>query len=169
MHDTDKRRPSRLLPSSLGAIERALTAQLKLAERSMQVNGVTDLQILITSMNPTMAIGEYVFITLPNATYGDASSLSPIASFGEREGLSLIVPKDRADEEAVDYDETFRMITLQVHSSLSAVGFTSAVSEQLTKNRISANIVAAYFHDHIFVPSRQADEALAALRQVDSG
>ncbi len=135
----------------------------------MQMNGITDLQKLITSMNPTMASGEYVFITLPDAAYGDASALTPIASFGEHEGLTLIVPKDRADKEAVDYDETFRMITLQVHSSLNAVGFTSAVSERLTRNGISANMVAAYFHDHIFVPSNQADEALAALRLVGSG
>ena len=133
------------------------------------MSGITDLHKLISSMSPTLAQDEFVFVTLPDATYGSASHLAPIASFGEREGLTLIIPKDRADAAALDYDETFRMITLQVHSSLSAVGLTAAVSGQLALRGIGANIVAAYFHDHVFVPSRQAEEALLALRQVGSG
>jgi len=60
------------------------------------------------------------------------------------------------------------MITLQIHSSLSAVGLTAAVSKILADEGISANIVAAYFHDHVFVPSHRADEALLALQQVGS-
>ncbi len=132
------------------------------------MSGITDLHKLISSMSPTLAQDEFVFVTLPDATYGNASHLAPIASFVEREGLTLIIPKDRADAATVDYDETFRMITLQVHSSLSAIGLTATVSTQLAKKGISANIVAAYFHDHVFVPSRQADEALVALRQVGS-
>ncbi len=132
------------------------------------MNGITQLQELISSMKPTLARGEFVFVTLPGATYGDASHLAPIASFVESEGLTLIIPKVRACEAAIDYDETFRMITLQVHSSLSAVGLTAVVSKQLTDKGISSNIVAAYFHDHIFVPSNRADDALLALRQIRS-
>ena len=115
-----------------------------------------------------MAPNDFVFITLPDATYGDASHLAPIASFIEREGLTLIIPKDQADASAVEYDGIFRMITLQVHSSLGAVGLTAAVAKQLAEKGISANVVAAYFHDHIFVPSHRADDALMALRQVGS-
>lgn len=132
------------------------------------MNGITDLQELISSMNPTMDTGEFVFVTLPDGTYGDASQLAPIASFVEREGLTLIIPRDRAVAEGVDYDGTFRVITLQVHSSLSAVGLTAAVSSRLATKGISANIVAAFFHDHVFVPSHRADDALVALRQVGS-
>lgn len=135
---------------------------------SMQVNGITNLQELISSMKPKLNAGEFVFITLADATYGDASHLAPIASFIEREGLTLIIPKERADAETVHYDEIFRMITLQVHSSLCAIGLTAAVSRQLTTKEISANIVAAYFHDHIFIPSHKAGEALQALRQIGS-
>lgn len=132
------------------------------------MNGITDLQELITSMSPILAMNEFVFVSLPDATYGDALHLAPIASFVENEGLTLIIPKDRADAEAVDYDEAFRMITLQVHSSLNAIGLTAMVSKQLTQNGIPANIVAAYFHDHIFVPSHTADDALLALQQIGS-
>jgi len=132
------------------------------------MNGITKLQELISSMKPTLNTGEFVFITLADATYGAASHLAPIASFIEREGLTLIIPKERADVEAIHYDEIFRMITLQVHSSLSAIGLTATISRQLANKEISANIVAAYFHDHIFVPSDKADEALQALRHIGS-
>jgi len=132
------------------------------------MNGITDLHQLISSMNPILNTGEFVFITLADATYGNAWHLAPIASFMEPEGLTLIIPKDRADAEAVDYDEVFRMITLQVHSSLSAVGLTAAVSKQLAMEGIPANMVAANFHDHVFVPSQKSDEALRALQQIGS-
>jgi len=132
------------------------------------MNGMTDLQKLISSVNPIIVEGDFVFVTIPEAAYGNAVHLAPIASFIESEGLTLIIPKDRADEEAIDYDGTFRMITLQVHSSLSAVGLTAAVSKVLADEGVSANIVAAYFHDHIFVPSQKADEALRALQQIGS-
>jgi len=36
------------------------------------MNGITQLQELISSMKPTLARGEFVFVTLPGATYGDA-------------------------------------------------------------------------------------------------
>lgn len=132
------------------------------------MSGISNLQDLLSSMNPALLRGEFVFMTLPDATYGEASHLAPIASFVEREGLTLIIPRDRADAETVEYDGSFRMITLQVHSSLDAIGLTAAVSKRLTEKGISANIVAAYFHDHVFVPSHRADEALLELQQLGS-
>ena len=56
-----------------------------------------------------------------------------------------------------------RCITLTVHSSLEAVGLTAAIATELARFGVSANVVAAYFHDHVFVPSAQAEQALAAL------
>ncbi len=55
-------------------------------------------------------------------------------------------------------------ITLNVHSALEAVGLTAAVATALTREGISANVVAAYYHDHIFVPEVDAERALEALR-----
>ena len=53
-----------------------------------------------------------------------------------------------------------------VHSSLAAVGLTAAVAAALADHGISANVVAAFYHDHIFVPAERAEEALAALRAI---
>jgi hypothetical protein len=55
------------------------------------------------------------------------------------------------------------MITLTVHSSLEAVGLTAAVSAKLTEHNISANVIAAYYHDHILVQSERAEDAMKAL------
>nr|WP_281404536.1 ACT domain-containing protein [Pyxidicoccus fallax] len=52
---------------------------------------------------------------------------------------------------------------MSVHSSLEAVGFIAAVSTRLAAHGIGVNPVAAYFHDHLFVPSARATEALALL------
>lgn len=132
------------------------------------MSGITNLQTLLANLKPTLASGEFVFITRPKAKYGDGADLKPIAAFEESEGLTLIIPKDRADEAGIRYDEVFRMITLQVHSDLCAVGLTAAMADVLAKRGISANVVAAFYHDHIFIPSSQAERAMKALNELMS-
>ena len=84
------------------------------------------------------------------------------ASCIEAEGLSLIVPLDAAPQGALP----MRCITLQVHSSLEGVGLTAAVSAALAQAGIPANMVAGYHHDHVYVPSADADRALKVLQQL---
>jgi hypothetical protein len=57
---------------------------------------------------------------------------------------------------------------LTVHSSLEAVGLTAAVSKALTEANISCNVVAAYYHDHIFVPVKDAKQAMRVLEKLPS-
>jgi hypothetical protein len=108
---------------------------------------------------------EFVFCTVKDGRYGDYTELSPIATFCEAEGLTLVLPKYRADKAGFRYESVFKGITLTVHSSLDAVGLTAVVSSTLAEHGISANVIAAYYHDHIFVQSERADEALAALSE----
>ena len=53
-----------------------------------------------------------------------------------------------------------------IHSSLEAVGLTAAVSTKLATKGISANVIAAYYHDHIFVSAEKAELALLALKEL---
>ena len=91
------------------------------------------------------------------------SKSGPIASFTEAEGLTLVLLKDSAEQSGLDWQEEYRCITLGVHSSLQAVGLTAAVAGALAENGISANVIAAYFHDHVFIPSELASKALGIL------
>lgn len=130
------------------------------------MKGETDLGKMLATLQPTLRDEEYVFCTVGNGRYGDHSELEPIASFLEAEGLTLVIPKLRADQHGIAYDGVFRCITLSVHSSLDAVGLTAVVATKLAEHNISANVIAAFYHDHIFVQAHRAEAALAALKEL---
>ncbi|GAM58533.1 hypothetical protein JCM19231_1998 [Vibrio ishigakensis] len=44
------------------------------------------------------------------------------------------------------------------------MGLTAAVSSALAAEEISANVIAAYYHDHVFVPVDKTKEALEVLQ-----
>lgn len=127
--------------------------------------GETDLNKLLASLTPQLMAGDFVFCTIPDACYGDFADLLPLASFQEAEGLTLLIPRQNADNAGVNYEGMFKGIRLKVHSSLEAVGLTAAVSSKLARRGISANMMAAYYHDHIFVPAEKAEDALSALTE----
>ena len=83
--------------------------------------------------------------------------LNPIGIFHEKEGVTFILEQQ---------DAVNRLITLNVHSSLDAVGLTAAFSAKLAEKNISANVVTAYYHDHIFVPEEKAEQALNAILEL---
>lgn len=118
---------------------------------------------MLRSMQPELLDGSYVFITLPGASYGDFSDLDPLASVREKEGLTLVVPKDKADSTEHSYDAVMRCISLNVHSALEAPGLVAAFSTALADQGISCNLLAGYYHDHIFIPEHQSTEALQVL------
>ena len=129
------------------------------------MTGETDLEKILATMSPELMDGEYVFCTFQNAQYGDYSDLDPVAAITESEGLTLIIPKLKADERSYSYESTFRRVTLRIHSSLDAVGLTAAFSSKLTEHGISANVIAGYYHDHIFVQREFAERTMEALNE----
>ena len=132
------------------------------------MNAETDLDTLIRNLEPRTLPDTYVFCSVEDANYGALSQTSPLASFAEAEGLTLVLTRESADEEGLAYEGTFRCISLQVHSSLEAVGLTAAVTGELATEDISANVIAGYHHDHIFVPSHQVESALRLLENMSS-
>lgn len=124
--------------------------------------GETELDRLIAGMRPRLWPQTYVFATLAPGRPIPAG-LEPLLSFEEAEGRTLIVTADEAAAHGIAAIFPCRRITLQVHSSLEAVGFMAAVAAQLARHGIGANPVAGYYHDHLFVPVERAEEALAAL------
>jgi hypothetical protein len=128
------------------------------------MSGITGLDELLRSMEPKLLQAEFVFCTVSGSLV-DYVSLKPTATFFEAEGLTLVLEKHVAQKAGVQFGGSFRQITLTVHSSLEAVGLTAAASTKLANKGISANLVAAYYHDHIFVPSAKAELALLALNE----
>ena len=126
--------------------------------------GITDIQVLLKEMKPVLDKTNYVFSTKENLKIDqDIIALDPIATFLESEGMTVVVAKTNADKYELPYDAVFNKITLEVHSSLEAVGLTAAISTALASNDISANVIAGYYHDHIFIPKDKADFALKIL------
>ena len=128
--------------------------------------GETHLARLLQSMTPQLNPGQYVFCCVPAEQ--DCNALQPIASLREGEGLSRILARDTADAHGLSYDYVAAWITLQVHSSLAAVGLTAAFSAALAQAGISCNVVAGFHHDHIFVPIERAERALSTLRALSA-
>ncbi|MEK6978875.1 MAG: ACT domain-containing protein [Candidatus Micrarchaeota archaeon] len=130
------------------------------------MSGISDVPTLLKSMRPKLANGEFVFCSIqPNQFAAHSEELNPLLVFREDEGITLIIEKKIADKNNLKYSdsETWALITLTVHSDLSAVGFIAAITTKLAKSGIPVNAVSAYYHDHLFVPHAMAVKAMQAL------
>lgn len=123
--------------------------------------GETNLKELLKSMKPRLNEGEYVFCTLSEDFKEDLPKV--ICTFNEQEGLSIILKKEEADNLNLNYHSILSWITLTIHSSLDAIGLTAAFSMALSNAGISCNVVAAFFHDHIFIAKKDTVHAMNVL------
>ncbi|AZE62963.1 MULTISPECIES: ACT domain-containing protein [Pseudomonas] len=126
--------------------------------------GETALATLLRSMSPYLNDGDYVFCTLPDHRIPHGCEV--IGSFREQEGLTLIVERHQAERAGLSFDYVAAWITLNVHSALEAVGLTAAFASALGKAGISCNVIAGYYHDHLFVGRTDADRAMDVLQQL---
>lgn len=126
--------------------------------------GETNLFQLIKGMSPQLNKGDYVFVTIKDTTKIDRKDT--LGEFKEREGTTLIIERQKADTLKLEYHFIASWITLNIHSALEAVGLTAAISKALTEQNISCNIVAGFYHDHIFVAKKDAESAMNILRRL---
>lgn len=124
---------------------------------------------MISNMSPELQTGRYVFATVPeDLCSGDLLS-EAISVFQEAEGVSLILPTEVAQASGFNVEDEMRCITLNVYSSLQGVGLTAAVSSALGESDIPCNMVAAYHHDHVFVPAEKSELAMRVLVGLQDG
>ena len=126
--------------------------------------GETALATLLRSMSPHLNDGDYVFCTLQDQRI--PADCEVIGSFREQEGLTLIVERQQAEQAGLAFDYVAAWITLNVHSALEAVGLTAAFASALGKAGISCNVIAGYYHDHLFVGRADAQRAMHVLQQL---
>lgn len=126
--------------------------------------GDTNLSQLIKGMRPELNPGEYVFVSVKTLDGIDRNDT--VCEFKESEGTTLVINRKNADKLNLDYSYIASWITLKIHSSLEGVGLTALFSTELAKNNISCNVVAGYYHDHIFVAKKDAEKAIEVLTQL---
>jgi hypothetical protein len=129
------------------------------------MSGEKNINALIKNVKPQVHPGQFVFVVVPEI--GDIPVSEILALFREEEGFTIIMKRKTADKLDLEYSFIAAWITLNVHSSLEAVGLTARVSKALTNSGISCNALAAYYHDHIFVPYKDRDRAVTALRNLN--
>lgn len=125
------------------------------------MSGEKDLQKLLKHMQPVLNTGEYVFSVTKNID-GVLRS-DTLFEFKEAEGTTVVLEKEKAILLKLKYQFTCSWITLKIHSSLDAVGLTAAFSSALTTHNISCNVVAGFYHDHIFVDTKDTTKAMEVL------
>ncbi|MET4067412.1 hypothetical protein ABID58_002201 [Bradyrhizobium sp. S3.2.6] len=129
------------------------------------MTGERDLSVLLKHMKPELQPGTFVFCTIA-ANEGIPAGLNPLLMFREQEGTTLVILRDEAQAAGLSYAFASRLITLTVHSALDAVGFLAAITARLAESSISANAVSAFHHDHLFVPTDRADDAMMLLQEM---
>jgi hypothetical protein len=128
---------------------------------------VSDIGELMASMEPEIRERDLVFCTLDWDNLPE-DPIDPLLLFKEREGFTVIITEKKAKTLNLSYNLTWARIELTVHSSLNAVGFLAEVTKVLAENGLSVNVVSAFHHDHLFIPSGDAKKALKVLTDLSS-
>ena len=124
-----------------------------------------DLSKLLSSLLVKQREGLWRFETIDKdaASWAELVSLRDVRQiamlFQEEEGLTVIT----AATDETPPANRWVWLELSVYSDLNAVGFLAKVAAALTEADVPCNAVAAFHHDHIFVPEGKASAAVAAL------
>lgn len=125
--------------------------------------GIKELQNLLKNLDPRLAHDTFVFTSIDDET-AELLTLDPLFTFREEEGLTAVLKKKDADAAGLEYQGSWRCITLMVQSDLEAVGLLARVTSALSEAGIPCNTVSAFHHDHLFVPERFAEKSVEILQ-----
>jgi uncharacterized protein len=123
--------------------------------------GEANLQVLLRSMKPVLDEMPYGFVSTKDALTIQQDQL--FAMIREDEGVTVVAKAGVLAKAGYQVPSEWARITLQIHSSLEAIGLTASFAAALGKAGISANVVAGFYHDHIFVQWDKRQAAMDAL------
>lgn len=125
------------------------------------MRGEDRLIMLLRTLRARPIEGVFVFATVSNGEI--PHGVVPRMVFQEAEGTTLVLARQDAIDAGLAHEFPCRMITLDVHSSLEAVGFIARVAAELARHGIAVNPVSGFYHDHLFVPESRVTDALGVL------
>ncbi len=131
------------------------------------MSGERSLGALLQHLEPILDETEFGFGRVPSGSELPLT-LSAFGIIEEDEGTTVIAFAESLRAHGIEHSTGWAKISLTVHSALDAVGLTAAIATALARDGISANVVAGYYHDHLFVPWERRHEALAALAGLSS-
>jgi hypothetical protein len=127
----------------------------------MNARGETDLEAMLATLAVDRRPGVFTFVAVSVPTPGLLAAADAMVVEGEL--TTLVLPVEAAQRAGLPVTVQMAWLTLQVYSSLEAVGLTAAVAERLAARGIACNVLAGYHHDHVLVPLPRVDDAIAAL------
>ncbi len=128
------------------------------------MTGQTNLSEVLKSMQVSCDNTEYGFASVKDKQINFDEQV--LGTFKENEGLTIIESKEYFEANGIHYEGPYAKLTIEVHTSLELVGLTAVLAKKLTDNQISANVVAGYFHDHIFVQYAVRQKAIEAINNL---
>lgn len=134
----------------------------------MSAMGETDLAKLLKNMQPSLHASPFVFCSVKPGERFEAADRA-WATVQEPEGTTYVLPREAAVLAKAATPVSWALITLTVHSSLSAIGFLARICQTLAAEQISVNPISGFFHDHLLVPWDDRFTAMEALRKLSEG
>jgi len=125
------------------------------------MTGQTNLSEVLKSMQVSCDNIEYGFASVKGHQINFDDRI--LGTFKENEGSTIIASKEYFEANDIQYEGPYAKLTIEVHTSLELVGLTAVLAKKLADNQISANVVAGYFHDHIFVQYAVRQKAIEAI------
>lgn len=124
----------------------------------------TNLQKILRSVRPLHNEGDYVFCEINKLSVIDPVKI--IMLIKEQKGYTVIVQKETADQQKLDYSFVAAWISVLSNTSIEAIGFTATFSKALADNNISCNVVAGYHTDHLFVNKKDIFKVIEILNKI---
>lgn len=125
--------------------------------------GETDLAKMLGTLTVLRRDQPVTMVTVPEAVQIGGGIYVALV---EDEGTTVVATVAEAERRGWPTGFRAAWLTIEVHSSLDAVGLTAAMSRVLTEHNIPCNVLAGYYHDHLLVPLDLAEQAVAALESL---
>jgi hypothetical protein len=103
----------------------------------------------------------YGFVSVENTQFKFEEGM--IGTFQEKEGVTIVATNEYLAKNGLQPEALFAKLTVEIETSLQMVGLTALLATKLAENNISANVIAGYFHDYIFVQYDMRQKALEVL------